>query len=352
MGPDACAEVGGRLVVGQDGRHLLHVLGGFLGQDVDGVVDGDDADEHPLVVQHRHGGEVVPLHLAGDELLVVGHPHRDDVLVHDVGDGGLQFGQQQAADRHDAQQAVFLHHIAGVEGLRLFALLPDGRKRLFDVHLLAQPDVFKGHQAAGRVFGVVQQLVQALAGLRRGFFQHPLDHACRHIFQQVGGVVQAHLLDGGDQLDVGELIHQLVPRLVRHIGKDLGGHFLFQQPEHHQPVVFVQFFQQFGQVGGLHILGDFPQLDVLFFDQQLEQPALGQLVGRGGRLPRFFLLGVADVLPQVLGSLAVVQVAGQFFPHLGGNIRRQFLRRHLDVFQLLLPEGPVFLFVHGFLPPL
>ena len=202
----------------------------------------------------------------------------------------------------------------------------------------------------------MQQLVQALAGLGRGLFQHPLDHPRRHIFQQVGGVVQTHLLDGGDQLDVGELIHQLVPRLVRHIGKDLGGHFLFQQPEHHQPVVFVQFFQQFGQVGGLHILGDFPQLDVLFFDQQLEQPALGQFVGGGRRFPRLFLFCVPHVLFQVLGGFLVVQVAGQLFPHLGGDIGGQFLHGHLFLMLVqsarrLPAESVLLLFFHGSIPP-
>src|SRR5699024_2504618 len=128
-----------------------------------------------------------------------------------------------------------------------------------------------------------------------------------HIFQQVGGVVQAHFLDGGDQFHVGKFIHQLVPGLVRHIGENLSGDLLFQQAEHHQAVVFVQFFQQFGQVGGLHILGDFPQLDVLLFHQQFQQAALGQLVGGGGCLFGLLFFGVPDVLAQVLGVLLVVQ---------------------------------------------
>ena len=360
VGPHAGAKVGGGLVVGEDGRHFLHIFGGFFGQDVDGVVDGDDAHEHPFVVQDRHGGEVVALHLTGDELLVVGDPHRDDVFVHDLGDGGIQLGQQQAADRHDAQQAVFVHHVAGIEGLGLFALLADGRKRLLDVHFLAQADIFQGHQAAGRIFGVVQQLVQAFAGLGGGFFQHPLDHPRGHVFQQVGGVVQAHLLDGGDELHVGELIHQLVPGVVGHIGENLGGHFLFQQAEHHQAVVFVQFFQQLGQVGGLHILGHFPQLDILLFHQQFQQAALGQFVGGRRGLPGFLFFGVPHVLPQVLGGLLVVQVPGQLFPDFGGDVRRQLLGGHL--FQMLiqmpvqalpgvLAEDVFLLLFHGSIPP-
>ena len=360
MGPHAGAKVGGGLVVGEDGRHFLHIFGGFFGQDVNGVVDGDDAHEHSLIVQDGHGGKVVALHLTGDELLVVGDAHRDDVLVHDLGDGGVQLGQQQAADRHDAQQAVFVHHIAGVQGLGLLSLLADGRKRLLDGHFPAKADVFQRHQAAGRVLRVVQQLVQALAGLGRGLFQHPLDHSGRHVFQQVGGVVQAHFLDGGDQFHVGKFIHQLVPGLVRHIGENLGGDLLFQQAEHHQAVIFVQFFQQFGQVGGLHILGDFPQLDVLLFHQQFQQAALGQLVGGRGSLFGLLFFGVPDVLTQVLGGLLVVQVAGQLFTHFGGDIGGQFLgghlfqmfvQMHLPAFLGPLAEGVLLLLFHGSIPP-
>ena len=352
VGPDAGAKVGGGLVVGENGRHFLHIFSGFFGQDVDGVIDGDDTHEHPFVVQDRHGGEVVALHLTGDELLVVVDVHRDDVVVHDLGDGGIQFGQQQTAHRHDAQQPVFVHHIAGVEGLGLLALLADGGERLAHRHLPAQTDILEGHQTAGRILRIVQQLVQALAGLRRGLFQHPLDHAGGHILQQVGRVVQAHLLNGANQLHVGEFIHQLVPGLVRHIGEHLGGHLFFQQAEHHQTVVFIQFFQQLGQVGGLHILGDLPQLDILLFDQQLEQAALGQLIGGGGGLSGLLPLGLMDILPQILGGFLVVQIPHQLFPHLGGDVGGQFLGGHLyQMFQSLVVQGVILLLVHWSFPP-
>ena len=104
---------------------------------------------------------------------------------------------------------------------------------------MPQTDVFGGHQAAGRAFGVVQQLVQALTGLAGRLFQHPLDHACGHIFQQVGGVVKAHILDGAHQLDVGESIHEVVAGLIGHIGECFRCNVLFQQTEHHEAVVLI-----------------------------------------------------------------------------------------------------------------
>ena len=145
VGPDAGAEVGGGIVVGQNSCHLLHILGALIGQDVDSVVDGDDTDEHTLVVQNRHRGEVVALHLAGHILLVIRDLHGDDIVVHDVHDGGRGVRQQQAAGRHDAQQAVALHHIAGVHRLGVLALFADGVKGLAHGHVLAQADILGGH---------------------------------------------------------------------------------------------------------------------------------------------------------------------------------------------------------------
>ena len=240
----------------------------------------------------------------------------------------MGLGQQQAAGGHNAHQAVALHDIAGVDRLGVLALLADGFKRLGYGHLLAQADVFGGHQAAGGALGVVQQLVQALAGLLGGFLQHALDHACGHIFQQVRRVVQAHLLDGTHQLHIREGVDQIIASFVGHVGKGLGGHFLFQQAEHHQAVVLIQFFQQFGQVGGLFFLGHFAQLDVLLFDQQLQQTALGEHFGVGLDffIVGFFPLGLAHVLLEVLGGF-FVQVLGQLLAHLVGDIGGQLLHR-------------------------
>ncbi|VUX07992.1 Uncharacterised protein [Faecalibacterium prausnitzii] len=343
VGPDAGAEVGGGIVVGQNSCHLLHIFGALIGQDVDRVVDGDDTDEHALVVQNRHRSEVVALHLAGHILLVIRDLHGDDIVVHDVHDGGRGVRQQQAAGRHDALQAVALHHIAGIDRLGVLTLLADSGEGVTDGHLLPQTDVFGGHQAAGRALGVVQQLVQALTGLAGRLFQHPLDHACGHIFQQVGGVVKAHIFDGAHQLDVGESIHEVVAGLIGHIGECLRCNVLFQQTEHHEAVVLVQLFQQLGQVGGLLFLGHFAQLDVLLLDEQLEQTALGQHLGVG---LDFFVVGLlffglADVLLEVFGGL-LVQVFGQLLAHLSGNIRGQLLhRKSLFLFAL---RGLLFFF--------
>ena len=341
VGPDTGAKISRGLICRQNGGHLLHILGALIGQNIDCIVDGDNAHKHALVVHNGHCGKVVALHLTGHELLVIGNLHGDHVVVHNIDQRGIRVCQQQVTGRDNTLQAVALHNIVDIDGLGVLALPPDGIQRLPDIHLFFQPDIFRGHQAAGRALGVVQQLVQALTGLLGGFLQHPLDHACGHILQQVGGIVQAHLLNGADQLHVGEGVDQVIPGFIGHIGEGLGGHFLFQQAEHHQTVVLVQLLQQLCQVGGLLLLGDLTQLDVLLFYQHLEQAALGQHLGVSLDLlvPGFLFLGLPDVLLQVLCGF-LVQISDQLLAHLVRDISGQLLHRQGGLGQF------VFLFFH------
>ena len=91
VSPDAGAKISRGIVVRQNSRHLLHILGGLVGQDIDRIVDGDDTHEHALVVHNGHGGKVVALHLTGHILLVIRDFHRDHVVVHDLGHRGFGF---------------------------------------------------------------------------------------------------------------------------------------------------------------------------------------------------------------------------------------------------------------------
>jgi uncharacterized protein YcgI (DUF1989 family) len=69
---------------------LLQVLGGLLAHHVDDVVDRDDALHAPVVVDHRHGQEVLLGEQRAHRLLVHLLVHRDDVRVHDVAHGAVR----------------------------------------------------------------------------------------------------------------------------------------------------------------------------------------------------------------------------------------------------------------------
>ena len=76
-------------------RQQQRVLAGLFLDDVDDVVDGDDADQPPGFVDHRGGDQRVFLELQRHFLLV--HGDRDQRLfaLHDIGDGDVGRGGQQ-----------------------------------------------------------------------------------------------------------------------------------------------------------------------------------------------------------------------------------------------------------------
>ena len=263
MHQHAGAKIACGFVAGQNSSHLLHILGGFVGQNVHSVVDGHNAHHQVFAVQHGHGGKVVALHFPGHKLFVVGHLHGDHIFVHDIGDLFIQIGQHQVFGAHNADQLVLFHHKAGVHGFGVFAVAANGIKCLRNGVVPAQAHIFGGHDAARRILGVVEQLVQAVPGLFTGFFQNALHNAGRHILQKVGRIVQTHLFQCGAQLGIAESLHHVGAHIGIKIREHLGGHAFAQQAKRHQAVVFVHVLQDLGQVYGLHLLGGFAQLAVL-----------------------------------------------------------------------------------------
>ena len=266
-------HAGGKIAVltGLHSGHALEVLGGLFDQNVGGVVNRYDTDQHSLAVHHRHGDKAVPVQFIGHFLFVVGDLHADDVVVHQLFHGLVRTGQQQVPGADHAQQLVALGHIQGIDRFGVFPLPPDHVQRLGHGHILAQPDILRRHDAAGGIGRVVQQPVQAVPGLFAGLRQHPLDHAGGHLFQNIRRVVQGHFFQRGGQLRVAEFFNQFAAGLLTQPSKNFRRHVLFHQTEQQQPLLHVHLFHGLGQVGGLHIFGQFPQFAVFLCFQQLLQ---------------------------------------------------------------------------------
>ena len=65
-----------------DAAEAQQVLGAFLLHHLDGVVDGDDADQPPVRVDNRCRDEVVLVEGVGDVFLRVEHADGAEILVH------------------------------------------------------------------------------------------------------------------------------------------------------------------------------------------------------------------------------------------------------------------------------
>ena len=91
------------------------------------------------------------------------------MLLHDGFNGRVVvFTQKQILDACEANQLMAARHIAGVDRLLVDARAADAQDRFLDRHVRAQGDIFGGHDRAGGILGIAQDLVDLLAHVRLG----------------------------------------------------------------------------------------------------------------------------------------------------------------------------------------
>ena len=206
------------------GGHLFEVFGVLRFDDVDDIVDGDDADDALFVVDDRHGVQVVVLEFPCDFLLVVIRMGMDDVGGHDGFDRILLRGEDEFAKRDDADK---LSARAGdetiVDGLLVNAALTDVGEGFTDGHGLQQGDVFDGHDAAGGVLLVFERLVDEGAFFRGGVAENHVDHVGRQFLQEVDGIVEREALEDFVSFRVGDAFDNVAVEVFVEIGEYVGG---------------------------------------------------------------------------------------------------------------------------------
>ena len=136
----------------------MEVFGRLVVDYVDQVVNGDDARHASVGVDDRNRHEVVLGHHLCDFFLVHRGGHRNYLGAHDVGDDRIGLGQKQLPHAHHAHQpAGPVDDVNVGYGLRAGAYLADMLQNLLDGHAGADADVLHRHEAAGGVFGIVQE---------------------------------------------------------------------------------------------------------------------------------------------------------------------------------------------------
>ena len=195
-----------------------------------------------------------------------------DVGLHNVPDAGLIGGQEQPSHRDHAQQHPVLGDVTGVNGLLVHALLADAGEGLLHRGVRVEEHVLRGHNGAGGVLGVVEQLVDLAAGRRVAVAQDTGDHVGGHVLDHVHRVVQVQLVQHLPQLLVVQGVDEpLLVVGVLQLGEHLGGLLLGQQPEHQDGLLRSQLIQELGHVHLIHLHENGAQLAELFGLDQLHQ---------------------------------------------------------------------------------
>jgi len=206
------------------------------------------------------------------------------VLLHDRFDcGGVVLAEKQVLDADETDEFAALRHIAGVDRLLVDAGAADAEDGLLDRHGRAQGDVFGGHDAAGGILGIAQDLVDLLAHVRVRLRKNSLNHVGRHFLDDVDGIVDVQLVDNLLELGVGEAADQQLLCFGLHLDEGVSRELLGQKPEQERQTGFLELVENRGDIGRVHGVENVPQRIVLLFVEKLDERILyGEIVFRHG----------------------------------------------------------------------
>ena len=128
----------------------------------------------------------------------------------------------------------------------------DAQDRLLYGHLWAQGNILRGHQRAGGIFGIAQDLIDGLAHFRISLLQDTLDHIGRHFLHQVSGIIHIQLVHDLFQLVVGKAPDQQFLSIGLHFHEGLCRQLLGQQAEYQRNLNILQIRKQPCYIAGVH----------------------------------------------------------------------------------------------------
>ena len=235
---NACFEV--VVVRGMKHRHLLEVLGVLVFDDVNDVVDGDYADEPRLVVNNGNGEQVVFSCDVRNVLLVVERvdAYELGVGVHYVADKLVVLCRQQRVQGDGADKmALVVDAKAGVDGLLVDGCRADMLNGLTDREEVMQLDHLDSHYRACAVFGIFQKSVYKASCLSVRLCEHAAHDVCRHLLEEVDGVIKKHIVEQAFKLGIGYQIEKLRLRIGLKIRKNVRRYVFRQDAEYSQQLV-------------------------------------------------------------------------------------------------------------------
>ena len=242
--------------VGGDTRSQLIVAFRLLTHLVHDVVDGDLAGEPAYGVYHGHGHEVVFLEVDGHLIYRSIRMHLHRVGLHHV----LYLRHRRVGDhllqRKDTLEAVVVvDHIYIIYLVEVCGLPAHFLKALRHRPVLVDGYVFGAHEAAGGVFGVVEE-VDDVGGLLHviDMLDHLLPIFLIEFLDEVDGVVGVEFVDKlADLLRLhvlDEFLTVFLVKLHKHVGFLL---LIVYKVEEPLGLLQVELAQEFGDVGRMKV---------------------------------------------------------------------------------------------------
>ena len=173
-----------------------------LADNIHHVIDGNPAQQPPLVVHHRRRNQIIALKQVGYFGVGEGDGYRLDIGIHDFPHGCGLAGYQHCSNGQHADKFVAPVYNNQAVGHRRQSPVPAQVSQYhINAEVRAHSDGVRVHQAASGVFRVGKHRFDPLPVLLVHGVQNFLDHRIRQLLQKVGEIVGLEVL-----YDIGQFL--------------------------------------------------------------------------------------------------------------------------------------------------
>ena len=233
----------------------LQVLLMLLGDNVHGVVEGHDTQDVAVLVTDGDSDQVILGHLVRYVFLVLVGRHIDQVAIGQLTQRSVAIGYDQRAQRkHASQHAARILGIDVVDALEVLVELANRLDGVTDRCRGGQGDKLRGHDAAGGVVLIPQQVTNRLLLLDAHQAQELLGLLVIELVDQVGCIVRVHHGQHRRCVRIGQALEHLGHKLVVIELRDgLGGLGSIELRKHLRTQARVELLDNVGDIGRVQL---------------------------------------------------------------------------------------------------
>ena len=178
----------------------------------------------------------------------------DDPFVHEVSDRCSRVGQHEILQgEHPNQAIIAVGRIDVVDGFDLACHLAQVRDSLLGCQIGPDSNEFGGHDAAGRVFRIRQQLADILGLIRCHQVEQILAALVRQFGQQVGGLIRRHLFQQIGYSLIGHPFHQAGLEVWLDLFQGVGHGLKVERIQKLAALVAAQVADDLCEIGRMHL---------------------------------------------------------------------------------------------------
>ena len=226
----------------------------LLLDNVDSIVDGNDADKSAFHINNRQSKEIILVKQLSCKLLVIKGVERYGVSLHKIAYNILVIVEQKLLYGCNTDKlSGAVTDIAGVNCFLINTGTSYSFERILNRHILFEIYKLRCHNGAGRILRILKKGIDRLSHFAVGIFKNSLNYRSRHFLNNVYGVVDIKLIKDLLKLGIRKCVNKGFLGVAVKLNKGFGGLLLGQQPKQKQSLTRCNLIKHTRNISRIHL---------------------------------------------------------------------------------------------------